>query len=272
MAKKTIPIKPFWYSDILVIPKVVTIITTVNKQGIVNAAPYSLFVPYDIMHNHPQVLVGMRKFSHTYKNIVATREFVVNFPSAEFLDDVMETSRFYREGISELSHTKFTSVDSQKVSPPSLKECKQHIECTLHKNFEIGPTQAKVIGDIAAIVVDEELVSMNRGERISQLNLPVYLGDEKRKYFYYSTIKSAEMLEHQPPPKEGEEAIKVKLHWEDDALQMLTEIPSFVQQMVAEMVEDLVTKEGSDTVTHERFVQLMKEYAPSDVLDRFEKE
>jgi len=60
--KKSIPIKPFWYSDILVIPKVVTIITTVNKQGIVNAAPYSLFVPYDIMHNRPQVMVGMRKF------------------------------------------------------------------------------------------------------------------------------------------------------------------------------------------------------------------
>jgi flavin reductase (DIM6/NTAB) family NADH-FMN oxidoreductase RutF len=270
MAKKTIPIKPFWYSDILVIPKVVTIITTVNNQGIVNAAPYSLFVPYDIMHKRPQVLVGMRKFSHTYKNIVASGEFVVNFPSAEYLDDVMETSRFYREGISELDHTKFTSIASQKVSPPSLKECKQHIECTLHKNFEIGPTQAKVIGDIAAIVVDEELLSVGRGKRIEQLNLPVYLGDEKRKYFYYSTVKSAGMIEHQPPFKEGEETIKTKLQWEDDALQLLTEIPSFVQQMVAEMVEDLVTKEGSDIVTHERFVQLMKEYAPSDVLERFE--
>lgn len=270
--KKSIPIKPFWYSDILVIPKVVTIITTVNKQGIVNAAPYSLFVPYDVMHNRPQVLVSMRKFSHTYKNIIATEEFVVNFPSTDFLDDVMETSRFYREGISELNHTRFTAIASQKVSPPSLKECKQQIECTLHKNFEIGPMQAKVIGDIAAIVVDEELLSVNRGERIALLNLPVYMGDEKRKYFYYSTVQSARMLEHQPPPKEGEEAIKIKLVWEDDALQLLAEIPTFVQQMVATMVEDLVAKEGSDTVTHERFMQLMKEYAPSEVLERFEDE
>jgi hypothetical protein len=80
------------------------------------------------------------------------------------------------------------------------------------------------------------------------------------------------MIEHQPPPKEGEEAIKIKLVWEDNALQMLAEIPSFVQQMVAEMVEDLVTKEGRDTVTHERFMQLMKEYAPSEVLERFDDE
>jgi len=122
--KKNYSHKTFWYSDILVIPKVVTIITTVNKQGIVNAAPYSLFVPYDIMHNRPQVMVGMRKFSHTYKNIVATGEFVVNFPSADHLDDVMETSRFYRDGLSELSHTRFTSIASQKVAPPSLKECR----------------------------------------------------------------------------------------------------------------------------------------------------
>jgi len=71
------------------------------------------------------------------------------------------------------------------------------------QNFEIGPTQAKVIGDIAAIVVDEELISVGRGERIARLNLPVYMGDEKRKYFYYSTVKSAEMIEYQPPPKEG---------------------------------------------------------------------
>ena len=82
---------------------------------------------------------------------------------------------------------------------------------------------------------------MNRGERISQLNLPVYLGDEKENTFS-SIVKSARMIEHQPPPKEGEETIKTRLNWEDDALQMLTEIPSFVQQMVAEMVEDLVTK------------------------------
>ncbi len=158
------------------------------------------------------------------------------------------------------------------MSPPSLKECRQHIECTLHKTFEIDQTQAKVIGDIVAIVVDEDLLSVSRRERIAQLNLPVYMGDEQRKYFYYGEVKSIEMLEHQPPPKEGEAVIKTTLMWEDQALVLLSEIPSFVQQMVAEMVEDLVTKEGLDTVTQERFMQLMQEYAPKEVLDRFAKE
>lgn len=101
--KKSIPIKPFWYSDVVVFPKMVTIITTVNKEGIVNAAPYSFFMQYDVMQHKPRVIVGMRKTAHTYQNIATTGEFVVNFPPADFLEDVMETCRFYPKGLLRLS-------------------------------------------------------------------------------------------------------------------------------------------------------------------------
>ena len=77
--KKTVPIKPFWYADVVVLPKLVTIITTVNNEGIVNAAPYAYFMHYDVMQHHPRVIVGMRKTTHTYQNIADTGEFVVNF-------------------------------------------------------------------------------------------------------------------------------------------------------------------------------------------------
>lgn len=272
--KKTIPIKPFWYSDVLVLPKIVTIVTTVNEKGVINAAPYSLFLPYNVMNRTPQVLLGMRKFSHTYKNILSTREFVVNFPTVEYLDDVMETSRFYAEGVNELDNTKFTPVKSSKVSPPNLKECPQHIECKLFKNYEIDKTQAQVIGDVVSIDVDEGLIDIDRGEKIINLKLPIYMGDEKRKYFYYCKADSPEMIELKPPPKteRGKEKIKTKLEWEKKALQALNEIPSYVRTMVVEMTEDIVQKEGVNKVTHDRFVRLIKEYAPKDVLERFETE
>ena len=272
--KKSVPIKPFWYSDILVLPKVVTVITTVNEAGVINAAPYSLFVPYNVMNRTPQVLVGMRKFSHTYKNIVATGEFVVNFPTADFLDDIMEASRFYPEGVNELKNTRFTPVPSAKIAPPSIRECPQHIECKLHKNYEVDRTQAQVIGDIVSIEIDEKLISADRGERIRQLNLPIYMGDEGRKYFYYCRAHSPEMVELKAPPKSGEEEngqIETKLEWEDKALQAINEIPSSARTMVVEMVEDLVQKDGFKRVTYENFLSLMKQYAPTDVMDRFEK-
>ena len=271
--KKSVPIKPFWYSDILVLPKLVTVITTVNEAGVINAAPYSLFIPYNVMNRTPQVLVGMRKFSHTYKNIVATGEFVVNFPTADFLDDIMEASRFYPEGVNELKNTRFTPVPSAKVAPPNIKECPQHIECKLHKNYEVDRTQAQVIGDIVSIEIEENLISADRGERIKQLNLPLYMGDEKRKYFYYCKANAPEMIELKSPPASKEEEgaeIETNLEWDDKALQAMNEIPSYVRTMVVEMVEDLVQKEGFKRVTHENFLSLMKQYAPTDVMKRFE--
>ncbi len=60
----------------------------------------------------------------------------------------------------------------------------------------------------------------------------------------------------------GKEEIKTKLEWEKKALQVLNEIPSYVRTMVVEMTEDIVQKEGVNKVTHDRFVSLIKEYAP----------
>ena len=273
--KESVPIKPFWYSDILVLPKLVTILTTVNKEGVVNAAPYALFIPYNVMNRTPQIQVGMRKFSHTSKNIVATGEFVVNFPTAGFLDDIMEASRFYPEGVNELTNTRFTPVASRKIAPPSIKECPQHIECKLHKNLEIDRTQGQIIGNIVSIEIEENLIPVGRGERIKQLNLPIYMGDEGRKHFYYCTLNTPEVIELKSFKKSADEPgveIKTKMEWDDKALEAINEIPSYVRTMVVEMVEDLVQKEGFKRVTHENFLSLMKQYAPQDVMGRIEAE
>ena len=52
----------------------------------------------------------------------------------------------------------------------------------------------------------------------------------------------------------------------------LNETPSFVRSRVAEMAEDIVQKEGLTKVSHERFIKLMEEYAPKDVMDRIERD
>ena len=59
-SKKSVGVKTFWYTDILVIPKLVTIVTTINGDGIVNAVPYSLGTPYNLVEKKPQMLLGMQ--------------------------------------------------------------------------------------------------------------------------------------------------------------------------------------------------------------------
>ena len=82
--KVSVPIKTFWYSDKIVWPKTVTIVTTVN-EGVPNAAPLSGVIHYDNLSHQPRVMLMMRRFAHTIQNICKTGEFVVNFPPYELV-------------------------------------------------------------------------------------------------------------------------------------------------------------------------------------------
>jgi flavin reductase (DIM6/NTAB) family NADH-FMN oxidoreductase RutF len=271
--KKKVEIKPFWYSDVLVVPMLVTIITTINKDGVINAAPYSLVMPYDVSRKNPQILIGLRKQSHTYKNIMETKEFVVNLPTASYLEEIMEMCKLYPEGVNELENTTLTSIDSLEVRPPSITECPQHIECTLSHNLETDRVQAVIVGDIVAIVVNEDLLDVDRGTRIEHLNLPIYMGDEKKRYFYYGSVRKTSMLKlgDLPSIKEGPKVI-THLPWEEAVLKKMKELPSAIRQIVVDMVEEEAQKEGVDVVTHEYSIKMLEDYAPPSVLERFKKE
>ena len=268
--KQTVPIRPFWYADKLVMPLPIGIITTLSSEGIVNAAPYSLISPYDVSGQTPQMMLALRRRSHTFKNIKATKEFVVNFPRADQFEQINEVFRFYPEGVNELEYTCYTQIDSKKVAPPSIKECPQQIECTLSEHMEIGKSQGLIIGDIVEIVMDSELVGLGRGDRIEKLNLPVYLGDEKRRLFFYGAITDSQSYDVDPVPREQEDMnFKTRLVWDPKAKEGLEQVPDFVRQIVVDTIEDVAKEEGFDRVDYDLFLKLLKQYAPPDVLERF---
>ena len=62
-----------------------------------------------------------------------------------------------------------------------------------------------------------------------------------------------------------------QLSWDEEALKALMDIPSAIREMVVEMAEDIVKKEGAERVSYERYMKLVEEYAPKDVQERFEE-
>ena len=75
-----------------VIPRPVAWITTVSKDGTVNAAPYSFF---NVFGEDPAlVVVGLGHKpdapKDTTRNILATSEFVVNIPALSQIGDMVE--------------------------------------------------------------------------------------------------------------------------------------------------------------------------------------
>lgn len=271
--KKEAKIRPFWYSDVWLFPKLITIITSLDKQGRVNAAPYSHIMQYDVMAKNPRMIVGFRQDSHTFQNICETKEFVVNCPTAESLDDMMETARFYPEGINELEHTRFTMIPSLHVKPPSIEECPQIAECEAEEIVRLEKSSGIVIAKIKALVFDDDLIDMPRAERIRRMNLPIGLGDENRQDYFHTTLGHITMHTLGEPPdafKGGE--VQLSMPWAADALQSLMTIPPMVRKMVTEQTEGYCREKGDTQVTQSRFDAFAAEQGMTpDFFDRFKK-
>lgn len=272
--KEEIKIRPFWYSDIWIFPKLITIITSLDKNGNVNAAPYSHIMQYDVMAKNPRMIVGFRQESHSFENICATGEFVVNCPSADYLDDMMETARFWPEGVNELEHTRFTMIPSRKVKPPSIEECPQIAECTVDQIIHLEKSSGIIIANIEAIVMDEGLEAMDRSERIPAMNLPVGLGDQNRRYYYHAHTDNVTMHELAEPPggqKGGK--IAMTMDWDDKAVAALMNVPVAVRQMVSERLEEFAKASGHPKVLAEHMIKMSEEYGiDSELLERFRTE
>ena len=269
--KKEIKIKPFWYSDVWLFPKLITIITTLDKQGRINAAPYSHIMQYDVMHKRPRMILGFRQDSHTFENICATREFVINCPPADYLEDVMETARFYPEGVNELEHTRFTTIPSRKVKPPSIAECPQIAECTVDEIIRLEKSSGIVIANIVAIVVDEGLDDIGREERVRRMNLPVGLGDEDRQEYFYARTDDLLKFQLKETP-EGYRAanLKTELTWDDDAMQDLMKIPALMRKMVMHQTEKHARKQNATRVTKQHMIELAAEFGMDEaMIERF---
>ena len=269
--KEEIKIRPFWYSDIWIFPKLINIITTLDTEGRVNAAPYSFIMQYDVMSKNPRMILGFRQDSHTYINICNTGEFVINCPSADYIEDMMETARFFPAGVNELEHTRFTMIPSRKVKPPSILETPQIAECTLEETYELPRSNGIVIAKIETIVMDKGLKDLDRGERIKAMNLPIGLGDDSRRYYYHSLNYDAVMHELEDPPDAYRAAdAATSMEWDTDALQSLMQIPPGVRKLVTDQTENFAREKGDERVPMKRFTELAEEAGmDKEFLNRF---
>jgi flavin reductase (DIM6/NTAB) family NADH-FMN oxidoreductase RutF len=185
MQKKSIELHVMWHINSLMHSFPITLVTTMDVQGRINAAPYSLVIPYCSSPKNPQMLLIANKNWHTAKNIMANGEFVLNYPTADQMKEINETARFYPEGVNELEHTSFTTLPSQFVRPPRIAECYQHVECRVKEVIKPSQIQLNFIADVLDLSLDEAIYEVPRIERAKKTNAPIFLGvDEQQQYIY----------------------------------------------------------------------------------------
>lgn len=148
-----------------IVPRPIAWVTTIDHNGVVNAAPFSYFTGISI---EPPLVVFAVERRHGNKkdtviNIEETKEFVVNVVTIDNVNEMNETSQDYDHDIDELAFSSLTEIPSQVVKPPSIQESPVHLECKLDQIIEVGSSpHSLIIGEVKVITLKDDLYDNGR--------------------------------------------------------------------------------------------------------------
>jgi flavin reductase (DIM6/NTAB) family NADH-FMN oxidoreductase RutF len=94
----------------------------------------------------------------TLRNIIETKEFVVNIVSRSIAEKMNQTSADYPATISEFEGAGLTAMPSQLVQPPRVAESLVNLECKLIQIIHHGNNNL-VLGEIVAIHLCDDVVT-----------------------------------------------------------------------------------------------------------------
>lgn len=180
----------------------VVVITTVDEEGRVNAAP----VATCLRNNHTPTCFEftMDTRRHTAQNVLATSEFVVNV--VPFDRDVLERIQVmampFPKGVNEIGVSGLTAIPSTVVKAPRIGECRSHFECKLEWTKQWFETRLTIVGRVVAASVDRDCID-DKGFVIHDKLMPAqYCGQAYNgKYLGAPQMMDVAWLWNGPDPK-----------------------------------------------------------------------
>jgi flavin reductase (DIM6/NTAB) family NADH-FMN oxidoreductase RutF len=159
----------------------VVLISTVDKEGNRNIAPYANVMP--ILRPLDLIAIASWLRRDTLDNIRDTKEFVINIPSADLVDEVMICSRNYPKGVDEFAEANMGAKASQKVIAPSIEGCIAWMECTLDREVVEEGKYSIIIGKVVHLEVDDRYLAENGDMDFEKARpLSVMLGENRMYY------------------------------------------------------------------------------------------
>jgi len=133
-------------------PMHTVLVSCVGKTGKPNVLPLAWAMPTS--HDPPLVAIsmGLNRYSHAL--IEETKEFVINLPTGDIVNETLACGRISGKTIDKFSETGLTPLPAKKVKAPIIKECVAHLECKLHSQFKTGD-HTVFVGEIIEAYADK---------------------------------------------------------------------------------------------------------------------
>ncbi|MDY6947954.1 MAG: flavin reductase family protein, partial [Pseudomonadota bacterium] len=161
-----LPFNPF---KSCVVPRPIAWISTVNRDGVVNLAPFSQsnilgWDPPYVMFSANTRWDGRR--GDTVANAESTGEFVFNVATYQLRDAIVLTGSIEESGVDEMAMAGLTRAESRMVKPPRVKESPINLECKYYQTLVLpsdtkGLFNSVVIGRVVGIHIADDVIATN---------------------------------------------------------------------------------------------------------------
>jgi flavin reductase (DIM6/NTAB) family NADH-FMN oxidoreductase RutF len=148
-----------------IVPRPIALVSSVDEANVRNLAPFSYFTACS---SNPPVVVfcpilrplpPMAK--DTLRNILATREFVVNIVSEEFVERMNATAATVGPEVDEFALSGLTTIASDLIKPARVAESHVQMECRLLQIVQVSDKPGGgtlVLGEVMRFHVDQDLI------------------------------------------------------------------------------------------------------------------
>lgn len=129
----------------------------------------------------PCVAISLRKATYSHGNIVERKAFTVNVPSEKFLKETDYFGTVSGRTVNKFGETGLTSVKSDLVDAPFVKEFPIVLECKLLHTIELG-MHTEFIGEIMDVKADEDVLRKDGHTDIEKIKPVIFTPDTAGYY------------------------------------------------------------------------------------------
>jgi flavin reductase (DIM6/NTAB) family NADH-FMN oxidoreductase RutF len=146
----------------LVVPRPIGWISTINRSGLVNLAPYSFFNA--VASRPPFVIFSSAGRKHSQTNAEESGEFVHSLTVWDLREEMNVTSADVGADVSEAELAHLEMAPSVAVKPPRVARSPVAFECKYVKTVELPGADGKpnpysiVIGEVVGIYIADEVI------------------------------------------------------------------------------------------------------------------
>ena len=170
-----------------VAPRPIAFVSTTDKEGRINLAPFSFF---NVFSARPPILVFSPAYSgktgrskNTLDNIKEHPECVVNVVNYAMVQKMNLASSPYPRGVNEFKKAGFTPIPSEQVKPPRVKESPVQMECKVNQIIELGKNGGAgnlIIAEVLILHIsenildDQKMIDPHKIDLVSRMNANWY--------------------------------------------------------------------------------------------------